>query len=93
MSHLVPISEPEPEPPAYCLETGELAPAGDKFVPLKALERYTHTYVEGANRFRVWLPIQVLPNKDEADMHYNRSTATTLTKRNSMHVNGICKKL
>jgi hypothetical protein len=59
MSPIVPISEPEL--PAYYLETGELAPARDKFVPLKALEKYTHTYVEGASRFRVWVPVQVLP--------------------------------
>lgn len=39
--------------PVYLLQTGELAPVGDKFVPLKALEKYTHTYVEGANRFKV----------------------------------------
>ncbi|OBU01039.2 hypothetical protein VE01_00919 [Pseudogymnoascus verrucosus] len=47
------VPESEPELPAYDLETGELAPAGHNFVPLKALEKYHHTYVEGANRYKV----------------------------------------
>ncbi|OBT62350.1 hypothetical protein VE03_08437 [Pseudogymnoascus sp. 23342-1-I1] len=48
---LVPVSEPKR--PDYDLETGELAPGGHRFVPLKALEKYHHTYVEGANRYKV----------------------------------------
>ncbi|KFY71146.1 hypothetical protein V499_08671 [Pseudogymnoascus sp. VKM F-103] len=47
------LPEYEPELPAFDLETGELAPAGHNFVPLKALEKYHHTYVEGANRYKV----------------------------------------
>ncbi|KFY02812.1 hypothetical protein O988_01887 [Pseudogymnoascus sp. VKM F-3808] len=47
------IPESEPELPDYDLDTGELATAGHKFVPLKALEKYHHTYVEGANRYKV----------------------------------------
>lgn len=54
------MPESEPELPAYDLETGELAPAGHNFVPLKALEKYHHTYVEGANRYKVWAPSEVL---------------------------------
>ncbi|OAF58126.2 hypothetical protein VC83_05374 [Pseudogymnoascus destructans] len=50
---IISVPESEPELPAYDLETGELAPAGHNFVPLKALEKYHHTYVEGANRYKV----------------------------------------
>lgn len=47
------VPEDEPFVPIYNLETGEIAATENKFVSLKALEKFTHKYVETANRNKV----------------------------------------
>jgi hypothetical protein len=47
------VPEDEPHVPVYDLKTGEIAATENKFVSLKALEKFTHKYVEGANRNKV----------------------------------------
>lgn len=89
----MPVPREEPDVPDYALQTGEVLTTEGRYVPLQALEKFTHTYVEAPDRNKVSLTITpstkvvLVTNM----LQYCRSIGNILKNTNSMRVAGICK--
>lgn len=79
--------------PDYALQTGEVSTTEGRYVPLQALAKFTHTYVEAPDRNKVSLTISLSRKVILVTnlLLYCRSIENTLKNTNSMRVAGICK--